>query len=273
MAIHDALRSRPAAPEDADMTQKTTAAPSGATRKSARASKPSGKPSGKPSRKSSGKPSGGQSGKRQAEEFLLIETLRWEPDHGFLRLDQHLRRLNRSADALGFRQPDDAKEQLAAAVFGDRPLRMRLTMNYRGRIELAATEFEAEPQDRVWRVRIARQRLRSDDTLFRHKTTRREPYDAARAEFDRAEADEVLLLNERGEVCEGTITNLFVEAADGILLTPPLSCGLLPGVLRAELIREGRARSQVLMPEDLREAKIFVGNSLRGLIPARLVEP
>ena len=85
---------------------------------------------------------------------------------------------------------------------------------------------------------IAKTRLQSEDSLFRHKTTRREPYEAARAEFSKDEADEVILLNERGEVCEGTITNIFAEAADGILLTPPLTSGLLPGVLRAELIRE-----------------------------------
>lgn len=198
--------------------------------------------------------------------------MRWEPENGFLRLDQHLRRLSRSADALGFRQPDGAEAQLTAAVSGDGPLRVRLAMTYRGKIDITTTPFEPEPEGRIWRLRIAGQRLASDDSLFRHKTTRRDPYDAARAEFSKAEADEVLLLNERGELCEGTITNLFVEAEDGQLLTPPLSSGLLPGVLRADLIRERRARSEVLKPGDLKDRKVFVGNSLRGLISAELVE-
>lgn len=205
-------------------------------------------------------------------DFSLIETLRWQPDAGFLRLDQHLRRLSRSADALGFRQPQDAKGKLEKEVSGDAPLRVRLVMTYRGKMEVTATPFEPMPEETVWRLKIAKTRLQSEDSLFRHKTTRREPYEAARAEFSREEADEVILLNERGEVCEGTITNIFAEAADGMLLTPPLTSGLLPGVLRAELIRERKARGEVLKLDDLRHRKLFVGNSLRGLIPAELID-
>jgi 4-amino-4-deoxychorismate lyase len=127
----------------------------------------------------------------------------------------------------------------------------------------------------VWKIAIGVTKLKSDDPLYRHKTSRREPYEAARAEFSSEDADEVLLTNERGELCEGTITNLFVEDHDGILLTPPITSGILPGVLRADLIRERRAKGAVLAPADLNDAitagrKIFVGNSLRGLIRAEL---
>jgi 4-amino-4-deoxychorismate lyase len=205
-------------------------------------------------------------------DFSLIETLRWQPDAGFLRLDQHLRRLARSADALGFRQPQDPKGKLQKEVDGDVPLRVRLVMTYRGKMEVSATPFEPVPEESVWRLKIAKTRLQSEDSLFRHKTTRREHYEAARAEFSKDVADEVILLNERDEVCEGTITNIFAEAADGMLLTPPLTSGLLPGVLRAELIRERRARSEVLKLDDLRHRRLFVGNSLRGLIRAELVD-
>jgi 4-amino-4-deoxychorismate lyase len=205
-------------------------------------------------------------------DFSLIETLRWQPDAGFLRLDQHLRRLARSADALGFRQPQDPKGKLQKEVAGDAPLRVRLVMTYRGKMEVSATPFEPVPEEKVWRIKIAKTRLQSEDSLFRHKTTRREPYEAARAEFSKDEADEVILLNERDEVCEGTITNIFAEAADGMLLTPPLTSGLLPGVLRAELIRERKARGEVLKLADLRHRRLFVGNSLRGLIRAELIE-
>ena len=205
-------------------------------------------------------------------DFSLIETMRWQPDAGFLRLDQHLRRLSRSADALGFRQPQDAKGKLEKEVSGNAPLRVRLVMTYRGKMEVTATPFEPVPEETVWKLKVAKTRLQSEDSLFRHKTSRREPYDTARAEFSKDEADEVILLNERGEVCEGTITNLFAEAADGMLLTPPLTSGLLPGVLRAELIRERKARGEVLKLDDLRQRKLFVGNSLRGLIRAELVD-
>jgi 4-amino-4-deoxychorismate lyase len=204
-------------------------------------------------------------------DFSLIETMRWEPDSGFLRLEQHLRRLKRSADALGFRPPPpDTLKQLEAATGGDAALRVRLVMTYRGKVEITTTPFIPAPAGRVWRIRVAATRLPSDDPLFRHKTSRREPYEVARSEFSPDEADEVILLNERGEICEGTITNVFVEDAGGQLLTPPLMSGLLPGILRAELIREGKARSQILRAEDLDGRRLFVGNSLRGLIAAEL---
>lgn len=209
---------------------------------------------------------------RQSGDLALIETLRWEPEQGFLRLDQHLRRLRRSLDALGFLPPADPDTALRLAVSGDRPLRVRLAVTYRGKTEVTTAPFEPEPAGKIWRLRIADQRLSSDDAFLRHKTTRRDNYDAARAEFTLEDADEVLLLNERGEVCEGTITNLFVETENGTLLTPAISSGLLPGILRAELIRESKARSEVLKPAALANRRLFVGNALRGLIPAELVE-
>lgn len=209
---------------------------------------------------------------RQSGDLSLVETLRWEPETGFPRLDHHIRRLKRSADALGFLSPVDPETALKLAVGGDAPLRVRLAVTYRGRTEVTTAPFEPEPEGKVWRLRIASQRLSSGDAFLRHKTTRRDLYDAARAEFPTEEADEVILLNERGEVCEGTITNLFVDAGENVLLTPALSSGLLPGILRAELIREGRARSEVLKPAALANRRLFVGNALRGLLPAVLVE-
>lgn len=206
-------------------------------------------------------------------DFSLIETLRWQPDEGFVRLDHHLRRLARSADALGFRQPQDARKRLEEKAEGTAPLRVRLVMSYRGKIEVTTTPFTPLAEGSVWRLRIAQKtRLDSQDPLYRHKTSRREPYEAARNEYSQDDADEVLLMNERDELCEGTFTNLFAEDGDGTLLTPPLSSGLLPGILRADLIRERRAKSQPLTLADLAGRKLYVGNSLRGLIPARLME-
>ena len=126
--------------------------------------------------------------------------------------------------------------------------------------------------DATWRLGVASTRLASGDPLLGHKTTERAAYEAARAGFAPARADEVILLNERGELCEGTITSIFVDAGEGgRLLTPAARCGLLPGVLRAELLDEGRAEEAVLTVADLDRARsVWVGNSLRGLIAARL---
>lgn len=87
------------------------------------------------------------------------------------------------------------------------------------------------------------------------------------------EIDEVVFLNTRGEICEGSITSIFLER-DGVLLTPPLASGLLPGTLRAELLATGRAREAVLTLADLESADvIWLGNSVRGLMRAEWVKP
>lgn len=206
--------------------------------------------------------------------FGLIETMRWQPRAGFVRLDRHLARLSRSAAAFGFVcDLKTVEHALTAAVSGDGPLRVRLQLAADGTPAVTALPFVPLPEDRVWIVRLATTRLSSADPLTRHKTTRRDVYERARAELPAAEADEMILLNELGLVCEGTITNVFIDAGDGRpLLTPPLSCGLLPGVLRAELLHEGKAQEASLSPTDLTSAsRLFVGNSLRGLIAVRLV--
>ncbi len=210
--------------------------------------------------------------KRKPADLTLRETLRWEPQIGFQRIDQHMRRLLRSADALGFRAPANAVEALEKTVGGENPLCVRLVMNYKGELDIEAADYSPVQTNAVWRVRIAtKTTLDSTDTFYRHKSSRREPYDAARAEFSGEEADEVLLLNERGELCEGSSTSIFVEMPDGQLLTPPLDSGILPGVLRADLIRDRKARGQALKPQDIARRRLFVGNSLHGLIAAELI--
>jgi 4-amino-4-deoxychorismate lyase len=110
---------------------------------------------------------------------------------------------------------------------------------------------------------MARERLNSADPWLGHKTTRRAVYDAARAALPQG-LDEMIFQNERGEVCEGTITTVFFDRGQG-MRTPPLACGVLPGVLRADL----GAAEEVLLAVDLPRVRLWVGNALRGLIPAR----
>lgn len=212
---------------------------------------------------------------RNDPDFDLIETLRWERGAGFIRGELHLARLRASADALGFewqsRAVENALSNAVARGVSDM-MRVRLTLDREGNAACITAAFTALAPSNVWRVAIAKTRLDSSDPLLRHKTSRRAIYETARAEYASDVADEVLLLNEWGELCEGTITNLFLDMGGDALLTPALSCGLLPGILRGELIAQGEAHEATLGHAELANARaVYMGNSLRGLISAQLI--
>jgi 4-amino-4-deoxychorismate lyase len=195
-----------------------------------------------------------------AAELRLIETLGWD-GRGFARLSLHLARLGASAARLGWGCDLDRAEAALYGAAPDTPARMRLTLAASGEIEVQSAALP--PAKAEWLVGLAAQRLASGDPWLGLKTTRRPLYDAARAALP-AGLDEVIFANERGEVCDGSITTVFFDRGQG-LRTPPLSCGLLPGVLRAEMALP----EEVLLAEDLAKVRLWVGNSLRGLIPAR----
>jgi 4-amino-4-deoxychorismate lyase len=205
--------------------------------------------------------------------FDLIETMRWEPDGGFLRLRRHLARLETSARMLGFTcDPPKVGQALASAVaLSGVALRTRLVLSSDGEVSVSTQPYEPLPNGKVWKLRLARTRIGSTDRLLRHKTSRRDIYTRARSEYPATQADEVLLANERGELCEGAITNFFADFGGNALITPRIDCGLLPGILRGDLLDQGKAEEAVLAFDDLKSARaLFVGNSLRGLIPATL---
>jgi len=183
----------------------------------------------------------------------LIETVFWD-GRAAPRWPLHLARLQRSAALLGWDCPP------AAPAGPDHPARLRLTLDRAGRV---AWDVHPLPPARAeWRVALAPGAVSSADPWLGIKSTRRSRYDSARAALPSG-IDEVLFANERGEVTEGTITSIFFDRGQG-MRTPPLTCGLLPGVLRAELA----CPEEVLRLEDLPHARLWVGNALRGLIPA-----
>jgi para-aminobenzoate synthetase/4-amino-4-deoxychorismate lyase len=205
--------------------------------------------------------------RRATEPPGLIETMLHD-ERGFWLLERHLARLSRSAAHFGYRYiREEAMAALNQAV-KDKPgaLRVRLVLTPEGRAIAAAVPL---PAVKPLRFMLADDRMDSGDPLLRYKTTRRAIYDMPREEAAKFfGADEVIFRNERGELTEGSFTNIFIER-DGTLLTPALSCGLLPGTLREQLIAEGKAHEAVLTPRDLASAdKIYLGNSVRGLVPA-----
>jgi len=199
----------------------------------------------------------------------LIETLRFDPREGFTRLDLHLARMEASAETFGI--PYDraaALQSLDAAVAsaGD-PRRVRLTVDEQGKFGCTAASLGERAS--LWRYAVSPVRVNSGDLLLRHKTTWREMYEEEHARLSReAGCDEVLFLNERGEVAEGSRTNVFVRIG-GKLFTPPHSGGLLNGCLRREMLANGECEERVLTLAELEKNEVWLGNSLRGLIRAQ----
>jgi para-aminobenzoate synthetase/4-amino-4-deoxychorismate lyase len=207
------------------------------------------------------------------EPFELIETLRWDAGEYWL-LDHHLDRLEASAryflftfDRGAVRQALDA----AAEGFVGPCQRVRLLLSADGTIRTSSAPLVLPGPDACLRYVISEHRTDSRDPFFYHKTTRRALYDGEHARLSReTDCDEVLFLNQRGELAEGSRTTLFI-ARDDELLTPPIDAGILDGVLRRALIetRERPVREATLHLGDLENAEaVYLGNSVRGLVRA-----
>ena len=215
---------------------------------------------------------------RPLHDFQLIETILWDSsnkaEHFYL-LDLHLDRLAASAAYFNFpcdREAVTAQLKALAQTLAEAPqYRIRLLLNPDGTTTLTATPFVPKP---TGLIRISAERTNSQDLFLRHKTTRRALYDR---EYARAIADgfdEVLFLNERNELTEGAISNIFLRKGSQ-LLTPPLSSGALPGIYRRHLLETNpNATEQVLTLEDLQTADAFyICNSVRCMNEVRLKAP
>lgn len=209
--------------------------------------------------------------------FELIETMLYDGLKGVWLRDGHMQRLANSASYFAFAF-DEAKIRTAidAAIAdaGDARMRVRLLLDEDGKVTVTNSPQPPQPADYVMRYVISDSRLNSGDLFLYHKTTRRDLYDREWAHFNETlGADEVIYLNERGELAEGSRTSIFIKR-DGKLVTPPLAAGVLPGVLRRSLIDDGRAFEADLTLDDLNRAKeVYLGNSVRGLVKALPLVP
>lgn len=198
---------------------------------------------------------------RAAGPADLIETIRIEGGVA-LHLDRHLARLAETAAFLGI-TVDLASVRAAVddAARGD--CRLRLLVAASGAVAVALAPLPATPP--LAKVAVVPLPVDVGDWRLRHKTTDRSFYDEAR---QASGVFEVLFTRPDGQLTEGSFTSLFVLRGD-VLLTPPTTAGLLPGILRAALIAEGRAVEAPLTVADL-TGGFFIGNALRGLLPAAL---
>ncbi|MGD8326869.1 MAG: aminotransferase class IV family protein, partial [Sphingomonadales bacterium] len=202
-------------------------------------------------------------------QFDLFETLGWTPADGFHLLDRHLERLTHSATYFGFRFDENEIRTFLDQLVEDQSeaRRIKLLLSRSGAISGQAQSMPPSPKQPV-PIKLSAIQVNSADPFLYHKTTKRDVYTQAASDKD---AFEHLLSNERGEITEGCFTNLFVQK-HGQLYTPKLECGLLPGILRAELLAQGTYKEHTLYIDDLKNADaLFIGNSLRGLLSAKLI--
>ncbi|RUM86896.1 MAG: aminodeoxychorismate synthase component I [Thermodesulfatator sp.] len=197
-------------------------------------------------------------------EFDLVETLRFSPGEGLVRLERHLARLARSAAHMVRPFPEaEIRRALIEATRGlSRPSRVRLLLSEWGEVRVETSSLEDFP--RPVRVGLTRRPPVPDSLYLFHKTTYRPWYEEARRRASALGLSEIVFYDEAGRLLEGTITNVFLEK-DGRLYTPPLALGLLPGVLREELLETGQAEERVLTLADLLSGRLYLGNSARGL--------
>jgi para-aminobenzoate synthetase/4-amino-4-deoxychorismate lyase len=197
-------------------------------------------------------------------DFQLLETMLWEPEAGFFLLDEHLQRLGKSAayfdiplDAYAtFQGLEDVAETLKPV-----PHRIRLLVSRDGNSEIQTFPLKRDESGVSMLAAIAKKPVDSRDIFLFHKTTYRETYKKAKADFP--DCDDVILWNEKGEITESTIANVVIRK-NGRLITPPVECGLLDGTFRAHLLKSGEIEEGAVSIEDLKAAdEVFLVNSVR----------
>jgi len=203
----------------------------------------------------------------------LIETMKADSAGMIALLPYHLKRLKQSARALGYRYPGDdavitaikaALEQTSTATTMPSGTRLRLLLSPLGQLEIQTAPLPAL-QGVPW-IALTQLRLESAEPLLQHKTTHRPWYEAATQWLTQhPDYFDLIFLNEKGELCEGSRSNIYV-LKNGAWLTPPLASGLLGGVLRTQLLETHQVEEAILTPSDLTtdKASIRLSNALRG---------
>jgi para-aminobenzoate synthetase/4-amino-4-deoxychorismate lyase len=202
----------------------------------------------------------------------LLEAILWTPSEGFFLLDRHMNRLRESAayfdiamDAAAVRR---ALDELAAGL-PPRDHKVRLVLSGQGAPTLSAQPLDEIARPAVQRVCLAAEPVSRSDVLLYHKTGNR-----ARLQQElqaHPGCDDVILWNEEGEVTESCTANIVVHTPAG-KVTPPVSCGLLAGTFRAQLLSEGAVTERVVTRDELRACRsIWLVNSVRKWMPAELV--
>ena len=200
------------------------------------------------------------------EEFALIETMLWN-DKGYVLKDYHIKRMSNSAEYFDY--PFDLTDlnkqlnDLELTLSKNEQHRIRILLNETGNFTIE--DLPINNVDLSNKIKLSSKKICSNNVFLYHKTTNREIYNIELQCAKKEGLLDYIFLNERKELTEGCMSNIFLEI-QGQLYTPAVASGLLPGVLRQSLISQNKVKEKTLFKSDLETAdSIFVGNSVMGL--------
>jgi para-aminobenzoate synthetase/4-amino-4-deoxychorismate lyase len=208
-----------------------------------------------------------------ANDFKIFESILWDGEK-FTYLDFHASRMEASAKYFNlkfnkndfFKALEELKIKLKRA-----PAKARIFLEKAGEFSTDHSLIKAQDISKTPKIIISDKLVNKNNVFLYHKTTFKPWYAEASKQIKKTSCFDVIYKNDEGQVTEGSRTNIFIKK-NGKLYTPPIACGLLPGVLRKHLLKRGKVKEKILYEKDLINAKeIFCGNSVRGLVKVELL--
>lgn len=203
-----------------------------------------------------------------SNKIKLVETILFTRDAGFFLLKYHIQRLEKSAKMLHYTFNKSyllrRLHRLKQKSIPWHKAKVRLTLDYSGQTQFQVTEFQ-DPKESM--VCFSKVKINSKDTFLYYKTTHRPLYKSEFSKLDQKKYIDLIFQNERGEVTEGSRSNIIIKDKDDFYRTPPVSSGLLNGVYRQYLLKVSKHfKESILTKESLLKAKkIYLCNSVFGL--------
>ena len=213
-------------------------------------------------------------------KFDLIESLRWSADEGYYLLDLHLNRLEETAEYFDFICDKAAilqdLENHAEWLDPEKAWKVRLLVSQTGEVSITSLPINKPPDQKIGIITLSDKIVNSQNPLLFHKTTDREFYhqELSRHQTQYGSYD-VVFINEKGSLTGGAYNNIFLKLGDS-LQTPALEAGLLAGTLRQSMIKDSTINliiTQLSKTDLLKAEKIYMGNSVRGLVEVVFKDP
>lgn len=218
---------------------------------------------------------------RPYPKFELIESIGWTQKDGYGYLEDHLDRLQRSANYYSFlynrrELVEKLNEHAGFLSLTDKDrYKVRVLLSKRGSISIASENISMVFKDELPKITLATPPVNSGNPIYFHKTTCRNFYEnELRQKQQETGCFDVIFHNEKGEITEGSFTNIFIKKAD-VFYTPKRECGLLDGIFRQKILDdpEIKASETIIHKSDLEEAdQIYLCNSVRGMIEVELLK-